>query len=609
VLQFNSARNRSFTLMAIALACLPVIDNATAQDMDPLALVPAPDATSDSAAAPGLSDSNPQLEEKVTLDFRATPLGDVLRTLAEQSAINIVIGRSVNQSELVTLRLSDVTYRTAMQTILQMNGLDAQTKDNILRVDSIERVTTELAQKKSLKLGEWNSQPSRVMIWQLNYASAATVASLLEQMIKAKYIGLTNLSVTTDARTNKLMIESIPEVLERAKTFIQVLDKRKRQVLIEARIVEASRELSRSLGVNWGTRFAMDGRNGLSTGLVFPNSVVGSIGGAGNVGQASPNFSTAGPAALNGSTALSIGSINSLINLDAVITAYETESMANIISSPRIVVEDQDTANINETTRKTSQVISGQLVINNSANYELSLTVTPKITNDGNIQMAISVNRGTPGSDAPVNGVETSTNRSAKTNLSVGDGETAVIGGLYQSNKTESVGRIPILGDLPLIGWLFRARSRGSLRTELMVLITPRLVKEKGDGSGGVAESGSNANSMLPVSSSNALPNNSLNNSSLNNSFSNNSGNNFVNNGSLNSTNTTSVNPTQTNSSNPTGSTPNSGNNAANNSLSNNNFSGNEFSNNEFSNNEFSNENTNNSLSNNSGNSSNSGNF
>jgi type IV pilus assembly protein PilQ len=599
MLQFNNAKNRSFALMAIVLTCLPVIDNATAQGTDPLALVPAPDNSSGSTGAPGIGDTNPQFEEKVTLDFRATPLGDVLRTLADQSSINIVIGRSVNQSELVTLRLSDVTYRTAMQTILQMNSLDAQTKDNILRIDSIERVTNEITQKKNLKIGEWNSQPTRVMIWQLNYASANTVATLLDQMIKSKYAGLTNLSVTTDARTNKLMIESIPEVLERAKTFIQVLDKRKRQVLIEARIVEASRELSKSLGVNWGTRFALDGRNGLSTGLVFPNSIVGSVGGAGNVGNPSPDFSAAGPRASNGTTALSIGSINSLINLDAVITAYETESMANIISSPRIVVEDQDTANINETTRKTSQVISGQIVINNSANYELSLTVTPKITNDGNIQMAISVNRGTPGSDAPVNGVETSTNRSAKTNLSVGDGDTAVIGGLYQSNKTESIGRIPILGDLPLIGWLFRSKSRGSLRTELMVLITPRLVKEKGDGSGGVAESGSSANSILPVSSSSSIPNDSLNNSSLNNASSNNSGSNFVNNGSLNSTNTTSANPVQTDTNNQSESTPNAGNPASDNSFPNNNFSDNEFSN----------ETSNDSLNNNSGNSSNSGNF
>lgn len=601
MLPFDKGPNWALTFLAAVLMCFTNFD-ATAQSADPLALVPSPEATTGNSAVPGLGDSSPRLEEKVTLDFRATPLGDVLRTIAEQSSINLVIGRSVNQSEPVTLRLNDVTYKTAMQTLLQINGLDAQTKDNILRIDSIEKVTSELNQKKTLERSEWNSQPSRVMIWQLNYAGADTVAPLVEKMITSKFSGLTNFSISTDMRTNKLMIESIPEVLERAKTLIQILDKRKRQVLIEARIVEASRDMSKSLGVNWGASFNLDGRNGLSTGLVFPNSIAGTIGGAGNVGTNAPRKGVAGDPARVGTTALTIGSINSLINLDAVISAYETESMANIIASPRIVVEDQDTANINETTSKKSQTIVGQTVVSNQASYELSLTVKPKITNDGNIQMSIQVNRGTPGNDSS-NGVETITNRAAKTNLSVGDGETAVIGGLYQSSKTDSIGRIPILGDLPLIGWLFRTRSQGSLRTELMVLITPRLVKERGDGSGGVAETGSQMDSLIPVSNTKSPSNNALNNTSFNNSTGNNSA--FKDNFKANNTNPTNAVPAnRPNGDGQKVNKQNSGGTAPNGALS-----GNDFSNNEFSNNEFAEESTNNSQNANGGNGSGPSNF
>lgn len=546
-------------------------------------------------------------EELVTVDFRGTYLGDVLRTLAAAASLNIVLGTSVPTERQVTMTLSNVTYMTALKKVLEVHDLEAQTRDNIVRIETIEKMATDLERKEALKVRELNSQPTRVMVWQLNYATAQQAEALIQNIRSSMYRNLQSFSVSADARTNKIIIESIPEVLERAKAALKVLDVKRRQVLIEARILEASRGLGRTLGVNWGARFGADSRNGLATGLIFPSSIAAGIGGAGALGSTAPaeGFARQNVPASN-SIGLSLGSINNLINVDAILTAFEQQEMVNVIAAPRVVVEDQVTAEIGENTAIPRIVSSGAVVTTITSNIELSLKVTPQITQDGNINMQITVARGVPGSEA-----SSITTRRAQTSLSVLDGETAVIGGLYQSSTSQQERRIPILGQIPIIGWLFRSRQNNNARSELMVLLTPKIVKEKIASSGVLGGLDAPAPGMVssPGNLDLAPENNSENSNSfgnLNNSntFSNNGNNSFSNlnssgnNGNSANNNVNSSNSNNASTTNNTSNFSNSNEAANNTNTPNNSFSNNEALENNFANDEFSN-NTNGNISNN----------
>jgi type IV pilus assembly protein PilQ len=570
-------------------------DNTTgALDSPVIAPDPAVQSLPDSTTAP----SNP-LDETVSLDLRAIPLAEVLRTIAEAARLNLVIGTSVPSDRLVTMRLNTVTYRSALELILNLYSLKAENKNNIIRVEQEGFIQQNLEDKQALQAAEWNAQPKRIMIWKLHYAQASQVSTVLTNMVQRSFPGLTQFAINQDERTNQLIIESIPEALERIKTVLRILDRKIPQVLIEARIIEAARDLGKSLGVSWGTRFGLDGQRGLSTDQIFPNYLIGSIGGAGAVGLSAPQPGAGLGETQLGTTTLSLGSINGMINLDAVIRAYEEENLANVIASPKIVVEDQKQALIRETTNSsfTQAAFGGSAQVQIS--FELNLTVTPRVADNGNINLEISVSRGVPNSGVGSRGASV-TNRNAQTNLTVLDGETAVIGGLYQASKLQSQGRIPLLGSIPIIGALFRTSGNTLTRSELMVLITPRILKSDDQ----VASSPENSLDISENLSNNYYnENNNYNGNNNANNYNYANGNNNSN--SLNnddedftdnlaSLNGNGAGTNQTNdfsnsSSNGTSNQNNSQGNNFDNNANNSNFGNNEFGNNNFGNNNFGN--------------------
>ena len=413
------------------------------------------------------------LSERVSLEYRNAPLVDVLRSIADAAKFNLALASAVsNSNPEVTIRLTNVTYDVALRTILDLQGLGVSVEDGVLRVDTVDNITKQRQQKVASKLDIWKSEPTRRLVWQVNYAKANDLQSVLKTMLQ-DFAQDARFSIVADPRTNKLMVEGVADALIKAKSILESLDKRKQQVLIEARIVEASNELSRTLSVTWGTRFGFDGRNGLPSGIAFPNSIQGSLGGAGSVGQAAPSA----PSNLIpsfGQMGLSLGAINGMLNIDGILRAYETEQLANIIATPRIVVEDNEKASIDETT-STTRPVPGGAGETRTLEVGLNLTVTPQITSDNSIELDIEVKRETP-TNAATDSVQGKTSRKAKTKLIVNNGDTAVIGGLYQTFKLKGTGVIPFLGRLPIIGFLFRTNDEQSRRTELMVLITPRIL-------------------------------------------------------------------------------------------------------------------------------------
>ena len=415
------------------------------------------------------------LQEKVTLEYRNAPLVDVVRSISDTAKINIALSPAVTASNsLVTIRLANVTYDVALKTILDLFGLGATIENGILRIDSLLNIQTERKTKLALKVDTWRTEPTRVLIWQVNYAKSEELSTILSTTLRP-FFQDPRFSIQSDKRSNKLIIEGVADALTRAKTLLEQLDKRKQQVLIEARIVEAASELAKTLSVTWGTRFGVDAQRGLSSGLVFPNSVVGNVGGAGALGGTAPSPGQGNRNTQLGTFGFTLGSINGMVNIDGILRAYETESMAHMVASPRIVVEDQEEAVMEESTSSQRYVFKNEQSDQQLTTSGMSLKVKPQITSDNTLELDLEVTRETP-TNAPSDPVQGSTKRKAKTRLLVGNGDTAVIGGLYQTLKYKGQGRIPVLGRLPIIGFLFRTNDEATQKTELMVLITPRIV-------------------------------------------------------------------------------------------------------------------------------------
>jgi type IV pilus secretin PilQ/predicted competence protein len=418
------------------------------------------------------------LKDPVSLEYRNAPLVDVLRSLADSARINLALSTQVaSQKDLVTIRLSGITYEVALKTILDLYKLGAIVENGILRIDTQANLSKERQDKIISKIEIWQTEPTRTLIFQVNYGKAGDLSGILDKMMDVYKKGDPRFTVNFDARTNKVMVQGVSDALIRAKSLLEGLDKRKQQVLVEARIVEASSELSRTLSVTWGTRFGIDAQRGLSSGLVFPNSVVGNIGGAGSLGGNAPAPGQGASASQLGSMGFTLGSINGMVNIDGILRAYETESLANIIASPRIVVEDQETATIDERGSVKRNVLIGSESSSRDTTSRLALSVKPQITSDNMLELELEVQRLTP-NNAPTDPVQGSTERTVKTKLMVENGDTAVIGGLYQTQKFKGQGRIPFLGRLPIIGFLFRTNDSMMARSELMVLITPRILPQ-----------------------------------------------------------------------------------------------------------------------------------
>lgn len=517
----NGAQLDPMALPAANPAALPAANSAALPSANfaasnPAAALPlaAGDATLDLAlnAAGESSASETTLQSKVTLEYRKAPFMDVMRALAEAARVNYVVAKEVSETPLsVTVRLTDVTYEIAIKRILEMLGLASTVEDGILRITTQAALRAEREAKRREKKEVWLTEPTRMLVMQLNYAKAPDVKAILTGIL-TEHGTDDRFSVLSDERSNKVIVKGVADALVRAKSVIESLDKRKPQVLIEARIVEAGSELSKDVNITWGSRFNFDGQRGLSSGIMFPNSLVGNLGGAGILGQAAPDIGRGLQAPQFGTMGFSLGSMNGIINLDGVLRAYETENMAQILASPRILVQDREEADINENERYTRPVLQEG---NSSASdrdmvSQIGLKVRPYVASDNSVELDVTIDRDSPltAPSSPVSGV---TRRTAKTKLVLSNGETAVIGGLYQTRKLKSTARIPFLGRLPIIGFLFRTNNDYSARSELMVFLTPRIIPVGGSPGGMQAlgrvptSPGDYAASALPNAAS-ALP-------------------------------------------------------------------------------------------------------
>ncbi|MEE2752316.1 MAG: type IV pilus secretin PilQ, partial [Myxococcota bacterium] len=415
---------------------------------------------------------------RINIDLVEADIHSVFRLISHVSKLNIVSGDDVSGS--VTVRLVDVPWDQAFSAVLQAKGLAAQRFGNIVRVAPIETIKAETQAALEASRAREELTPLQILIIPLNYANAADVKEQIESQLSSRG------SVEVDSRANQLIIKDTEEILAQIREIIRKLDQATPQVLIEARVVEANSKYSRSLGIQWGGEINASAATGYTTGLFFPSSI-GIAGGNEQSDQAGALFYSPGqdnlavslPASGSlGSLAFSLGSVPGVVNLDARLTAMETDGWGEIVSSPRITTLDNTSASIKQGAQIPYLSTSSGGTQVKFVQAALELTVTPHITSDDKIFMNINIENNRPDFSNLVQGQPGIQIKEAQTELLVANGDTTVIGGVFSTEQAKSMSRVPFFGQIPLIGRLFSTTSRNTSRNEMLVFVTPRVITE-----------------------------------------------------------------------------------------------------------------------------------
>lgn len=410
---------------------------------------------------------------KLSLEFRDGDIHDVLRIIAEVSNKNIIAGDDVKGK--ITLRMINVPWDQALDIILQANALGKVTVGNVIRIAPAEKLRKEEEERLAALRAKEKLEDLVIKIVPVNYAKAKELETQIKPLLTERG------SVMVDARTNSLIIKDVIKNVRDAMELIKSLDLVTPQVLIEARIVEATSDFIRELGVQWGGRFTADAAHGNPTGIYFPNTVGVTGGNAGAAGEpTTPNFAVNLPAteaaSAGGAVSFLFGSIGDTALLDLRLSAMERKGEGKIISSPRVATIDNREATIKQGISVPYATVSQAGTQVAWVDATLSLIVTPHITADRRVIMKIKAEKNAPDFTRVSAGMPSISKKEAATEVLVMDGETTVIGGIFTIDKTEATAGVPFFSRIPLIGWLFRYKRNVDSRTELVVFITPRVI-------------------------------------------------------------------------------------------------------------------------------------
>lgn len=402
-------------------------------------------------------------ETLISLNFQNISIRAVLQIIADFSHKNIIVSDKVQGN--ITLRLNKIPWEQALDIILSTHGLEQRQSNNVILIDT----------KASLqRVNKQHLEPVISELVQINYAKAADLAN----MVKDKQNSLLSATgkVSVDVRTNSIWIQDKKAKIRQVRQLIRRLDVPVKQVLIEARIVEVAKDCTRDLGIRWGVS-----KPGLLSGtLAGVNQMEQGIAPAQVTPYAQRLNLDLVAAPIAGITPASVGfalaKLSDNILLDLELSALESEGRAELISSPRLITTNQHPAVINsgqeipyqESTSSGATAVSFKKAV-------LSLKVIPQITPDNQILMELKINQDTASTQL-FNGVPAILTKEIKTNVLVNNGQTIVLGGIYQQDKNKTMTRIPFLGQLPVIGGLFRNTQVTLKNDELLIFITPKII-------------------------------------------------------------------------------------------------------------------------------------
>jgi type IV pilus assembly protein PilQ len=471
--------------------------------VEPLALPPLPEPQAP-AATPAEPAAEPEqknlgtacgqtgyLGTPISLDFKDGDLQDIFRLFSDISGLNVVVNPGV--SGKVTLKLNEVPWGRALELILKTNGLGCVLEENVIRIARLTDLQKEETDRRKLQEEKALTGDLVDFSRRISYAKAGDLQGVLQKAGALSARGQINI----DARTNTIIIRDLPSFVDKSKLLIADLDTATPQVEIEARIVVTTRNFSRDVGIQWGFGGEASPRYGNTTGQVFPNSIIlnggavpstlgipadntgpGGVASAAGVGAAGRGYAVNLPAsAFNSGLGISMGNILGSFNLDVALTALEKQGRGRILSTPKVTTQNNKSAEIKQGVQIPIQTLANNTVTVQFKDAVLTLKVTPQITDAGTVILELEIENNTPDFANRVNGIPPINTQSAKTMVLVKDGQTAVVGGIYQSQETTTQNQTPFFSHIPVLGYLFKQKAVNSSNNELLLFITPRIVK------------------------------------------------------------------------------------------------------------------------------------
>ncbi|MFP5392311.1 MAG: type IV pilus secretin PilQ [Gammaproteobacteria bacterium] len=440
--------------------------------------------------------------EKLSFNFQNVEVRAALQAIADISGLNIITSDSVSGN--LTLRLKDVPWDQALDVVLQAKGLDMRKNGSVLWIAPKDELLTkeklELEQKAQIA----ELEPLRSEIFQLNYQKAEAFRLVLgiadpnggggaSSDTQNRLLSKRG-SAMIDVRSNQLFVTDIPSKIEDVRKLIQKTDIPSKQVLVEARLVEANDGFARNLGAKIGFSDMRNLRGGDAGYQIRGNERVAISGNLVGVGQATgqtpdkgdaynnmtlldlPAASIGGVAAPSLAASLFSAAANRFLNLE--LSALEADGRGKVISSPRVITEDKNVAVIEQGVELPYQVATSSGATSIAwKKANLRLEVTPQITPDGNVVLEVHVNKDSKGEETRA-GFAVNTQH-VTTKVMVENGGTVVLGGIYEQSETSTINKVPLLGDLPVLGYLFKSTARTNKKTELLVFITPKIVADR----------------------------------------------------------------------------------------------------------------------------------
>jgi len=412
----------------------------------------------------------------LSLKFKDADLRDVILYLADFAGLNVVFDPEVRG--MVTVDLKDTPWDQALDLILKINKMGKTLEGNVLRIAPTAILTREKDEERKLRESQVLAGPMVVKTFTLSYSRATDVENLLKSKMSERG------EMIVDERTNTLIITEVRDKMEVLERLINVFDTPTPQVSIEARIVEATSTFIRNLGVQWGFRGINDPFYGNQTSLQFPNKslvdgamipqgivtkgVGGPLGGYG-INLPAPAFSTA--------VGLSMANVLDTFRIDMALTALETSGNGRIISAPKVTTQNNQEAEIIQGRQIPVQTVANFTVTTRYVNAALELRATPQITAEGTIIMYIEIRNNAADFANLVNGIPPITTQSAQTTVMVPNGGTTVIGGIYRTEDSVTREKVPLLHKIPILGNLFKSFARTKQTRELLIFITPRIIR------------------------------------------------------------------------------------------------------------------------------------
>lgn len=394
---------------------------------------------------------------KISVEFDDVEVRDVFKLISDEANVNLILADDVKGK--ISVKLKNVPWDQALILLMKSKKLGYTRSGNVIRISNLKDIRDEEKEAMELQTSRRQNAVPKVKTLSVNYAKVDDLVNQVKPMLSKAG------SVVGDARTSSLIITDVEENIERVTKVIQSIDVPPQQVLIEGKIVEAKEDVEKFFGINWGLRGINSGGNG--TGPQFNGGF-----------DVRPGGTTPASFAFD----LNLGTFDILGDLTAILGFFESEGKAKILSSPRIVAMQNEKANIEQSLEvpiRVSNVAAGGGVTQSVTFKEvkLLLEVLPQITNDGAVMMGVKIQREFLGPIVDqTSGARETNRRLANTRVLVRNGQTAVIGGIYQNDTDQAQQRVPGMANIPVIGWLFKNQSTTDKKNELLIFLTPRIL-------------------------------------------------------------------------------------------------------------------------------------